>query len=472
VNLSGMQKTFVILTILLIFPFALAQESEPPDQELDGRANILHLERPVPLDNLDDAVVAVISGGSSGGAANQSATQSAFANLTPQQRAYLQRLQDIDDYEQVLEELEYEGGAWGVQIAEELSTLGTLLHQQGNYEEAIDIFDRAVHINRINHGLFSPQQVPLIERAVDGHLALGQWNEADELQQYAFYVQTRAYGYGDPRMIDVFQNLAKWNIESFYRGVDEDPTLRLRQTFLLFRAAADTVAAHFGPRDARYVELLRDVAGASDMMTRYALPGVQVSTPINPNIRMVSEFAGGSRRPRSTGGGERALRSIIDFYSSPRRPDTDETRIAKAQAIADLGDWYMIQSRRPAAMRAYRDAYEALQDSERADELAQQIFGEIVFLPKFSNFDDTKKEALGIHPDSGARLGYVDMSFDVSQYGRANNFEVLAQEPPGLTRVDSEIISTVRNNMVRPIIIDGRTINSTAQRYRFHFWYQ
>ena len=450
-----------------------AAAAEGAMDEALPQVEILHLEPPIALSRLqeEDAVASISAFLQPAPVPDVANALPVFAELSPQQQAYLQRMQDIGSYEQALEELEYEGGAWSQDVAQELETLGALLQQQGQYEQAIKVFDRAVHINRVNFGLFSPQQVPLVESVVDGHVALGQWKEADEHQQYAFYVQTKAYGANDPRMIAVFEDMARWNVTSFYRGIDPDPTLRLMQTFLLYRAAADTVIAHFGPRDPRYLPLLRNVVSASDMMTRYALPGTSAGTDANPNMRMVSEFAGRSTRPQGGGSGEAALARIVDYYADERRPDTPEARMMLAQARAELGDWYLLRDRRQAAMRVYKETWDELMAEPEGGTLAQQVFGDIVFLPAFSSFDAEKKEALGLNADSGARIGHVDIAFDVSKYGRMTNFEILAQEPADLRRVDMQIISALRGMMARPRVVEGRTVESLDERYRIHFWY-
>ena len=73
--------------------------------------------------------------------------------------------------------------------------------------------------------------------------------------------------------------------------------------------------------------------------------------------------------------------------------------------------------------------------------------------------------------DSGARIGYVDVAFDVSRYGRMTDFEILAQEPPELRRIELQIIGGMRDRMARPKMAEGRTVDSPGERYRIHFWY-
>lgn len=450
-------------------------EQESADNTADPIiARILHFEPPVVLDEFTAKATLNLSVASSEQSEDGPAeSEFIFSDLNPEDQAYLQRLQDINSYEQALEQLEFEGGAWSEQIAEELTTLGTLMQEQGDYEESLEIFDRAIHIRRVNEGLFSPRQVPLVEQLVGSYVALQQWEEADEQQQYAFYVQMRTYGPNDARMIDVFQNLAQWNIKTFYRGIDPDPSQRLMQTFELYRAAANTVVAHFGARDPRYVEFLQDMAGASDMVTRYSLPDPGEVAHLNPSIRNVTADYGGrsNRVPDDNGGGERALSRIVDFYSNPKLPQNSQTLLLRVQSIANLGDWYLLRRQQQVAMRAYEEAYNLLSGAEDGEALIQETFDKIVFLPTYSTFAEEKKEALRLNPDSGAHMGYIDMSFDVTQYGRANNFETLAMEPAGLERVEGQVVEMVRNNFVRPRISGGKAISSAGERYRFAFWY-
>ena len=177
-------------------------------------------------------------------------------------------------------------------------------------------------------------------------------------------------------------------------------------------------------------------------------------------------------RPQGRGdSGIDALEAIVAYYNDPKLPKTEENLVARARAIAELGDWYLLRDRRQAATRTYEEAYEQLLNVENSTELLSQVFGEIVFLPTFTAFDEQRKEAYGIGPDSGARMGYVDLAFDVNQYGRLSNFEVLAIQPEDMTRADIQVISSMRSKLVRPRIGENGAQSSELERYRFNFWY-
>lgn len=485
-KLSAIERALFIVSLMCVFHLTNAQSTNTTSSEETEVAQsvdtqeteyqytrIRHIERPVSLAKIENSELTSFSeqfAPTTELAVNPE--PSVFSDLSPRQQAYLQRLEEISDFDQILEDLEIEGGAWSVQIAQELAELGEVLHAQGNYEESIVVLDRAVHINRVNNGLFSLNQIPLIKKIVDAHIALGQWSKADDRQQYAFYVQTRAYSISDPRMIDVFDALAQWNIVSFYRGIDEDPNPRLTQTYLLYRAATESVAAHFGRQDPRYLPLLHKVASAADLMGRSALEGTAIGTRMNPDLRMTSEFVGSSLRPQGREDTSiDALEAIIAYYSDPKLPKTEENLLGRVRALAELGDWYLLRDRRQAAMRTYEEAYEQLANEEDRESLLSQVFGEIVFLPASSAFEEQLRDAHGVGPDSGARMGYVDLAFDVNQYGRLSNFEVLAIQPEDMTRADIQVISSMRSTLVRPKIGETGAISSEIERYRFNFWY-
>src|SRR5690606_13392289 len=151
-------------------------------------------------------------------------------------------------------------------------------------------------------------------------------------------------------------------------------------------------------------------------------------------------------------------------YYSQRQDQSLAAFQARIEAMAALGDWYQMHDRRQAAQRTYRDAYMLMAEHEQADTLLEQQFGRIAFLPTFSRFDEQRKQALGLNPDSGARRGYIDLSFSVSKYGRVNDVQVLAEEPEGMERVENQVASHLRAFTIRPRIVDGEAVNSENER--------
>ena len=75
-----------------------------------------------------------------------------------------------------------------------------------------------MHVSRVNTGLNTVDQIPIVQNMIDSHAALGQWAEVDLYQNYLFYIQQRTYGPNDPRIIPV-QQLGEWNMQAFGIGL-------------------------------------------------------------------------------------------------------------------------------------------------------------------------------------------------------------------------------------------------------------
>jgi tetratricopeptide (TPR) repeat protein len=96
----------------------------------------------------------------------------------------------VDALRSAIEVLEKGGDSWHPEIAEVILSLAGHFQATGDHEEALALLERAVHLSRINHGLFSLQQVPGLRMQVDSHLAMNQWDEADGLNNIRFSCKT------------------------------------------------------------------------------------------------------------------------------------------------------------------------------------------------------------------------------------------------------------------------------------------
>ena len=76
-------------------------------------------------------------------------------------------------YRAAIARLEGERGAYAEGLSEQLLSLGLTLQRDSRHDEALDIFKRGVHLARINHGLYSAEQLPLLQAEIASHLALG-----------------------------------------------------------------------------------------------------------------------------------------------------------------------------------------------------------------------------------------------------------------------------------------------------------
>jgi tetratricopeptide (TPR) repeat protein len=421
----------------------------------------------------------LIRGGVNTRLANQSIQQTplkesaALANeaaLEQDAAEAIARLEAIDNYNAVIAELEGEGGVWNSDLTEELYSLGTLLQQQGSHEEAIKLFDRAVHINRINLGLHAVEQVPAIESKIQSYLALNQWQDADLTFEYLYYIQRRAYGTRDPRLIPVLSSIAEWNLRAFHLGHGEALGMRLNNALMFWNAAARMVKTYYGRQDERFVTYLRGIANSSYLLSRNPEMMAELGSPQFRNELAVNRVHLGQSdeyESRGYSSGAQALTEILR-YELDKRDDV----LALADAFANLADWYLIFGRRRAAEEQYGNAWRLLANQPNADALHKAYFGRVVPMPSFVGEENKGHEINSLmQGEVPLESDYADIMFEVNDSGIVRDVRVISAETEDNKDQLSRLRRMVRNSYFRPIIKDGVPQRSEDHVFRYQYWY-
>ncbi len=103
----------------------------------------------------------------------------------------------LDQLEQVLDDLTASAGRFSPELIRPLALKGEALMALGDSASAIDHFDQAIHISRIENGLFTPNQVDFVYRQADGYRAMGDQEQAQRREEYAFRIISRNAASGD-----------------------------------------------------------------------------------------------------------------------------------------------------------------------------------------------------------------------------------------------------------------------------------
>lgn len=412
--------------------------------------------------------------------------------------------QAIPALRESIELLEGSGDTWHPDIAESTLSLARHVQETGDHVEAIALLERAVHVSRVNHGLFSLQQVRALQMQIDSHIALGQWVEADGLQQYLFYVHSRAMDDTDPALIPALEAYAQWNIQAYRRRLGEVPAIRLVDAFHLYSVALSIVDKDPVLTHQSREMMLERLAYVAWLMARTGAQDRQQAQ--YTNLRMVDDDWVNQvtdRRYRRYNNpflqGEYALEQIIamraDRLASVEAAGVtgearDQLLAAHTNAILDLADWYLLFERRNAALDVYESAWATLQDEDET--LQRRVFERIVMLPRFEPERQPTGDALpsremlatagsisgtpvmaGREPpesdEAAPAVPYVIMEFDVNQYGRAVNVDILESWPEDDVGMHRRLIGALRDSRMRPIFRDGSASRVEDLVYRFPY---
>lgn len=384
-----------------------------------------------------------------------------------------ERIRNIQQFSESIADSEILAGAWGNNLVEQLNSLGALQQRQGDHLGAIETHERAIHVQRINSGLHTIEQTPLVEQMIDSFIAMGDWTRVDVYQNYLFYIQQKFYGNNDPRLIPALGDLANWHTRAFTMRQGESLAMRLSSAQMLFKAAARMVEVHFGPDDDRYVEYLRGVARSAYLVAlnqdllrelaraQFRAPQETLRDMLYWHFPIV---------PTGFRAGEDALLAIREYYM-----DREGEAGQLAEATAQVADWYLLFNRRAPARDMYLEAWEAVAEEENADELRLRLFGQVREIPVFAADDNGWMiENLGFMEDvevEEVSYSHVDLRFDVTQWGEVRNIETVVEPSPQTESQQSWVRRNVRDSMFRPMLVDGENARSDGNLFRFRYWY-
>jgi tetratricopeptide (TPR) repeat protein len=397
--------------------------------------------------------------------------------------------------EQAVEALEATGDTWHPMIAESMISLARLLQADGNHTEALATLERAVHISRVNHGLFSLQQGPAIKMQVESHLALGEWEEADSLEQYHFYIHSRSLGEGNAELIPALLSYAEWHVEAFAERRGELPATRLIDAYRLYSAVMSLIDAQPEPERYPRERYLHRLAYLSWLMQR---TGVQ-SRPetLYAKTRQVDD----NWADRITDGqyrlhnnpflqGEYVLEQIIAMRqrrveeSAPGSSIQREMKKLHAEAVLDMADWNLLFDRRQRAESVYKQAWSLLANEDEA--LKKDVFDRVVLIPSFENFMQPERttelteggspamatafsSTRPVRAESRRSWPWVTMRFDLTRNGRVTNVEVLEASTEINENVRRNMVMALRGSVIRPALRDGAPDITRGLVYRFPY---
>lgn len=340
-----------------------------------------------------------------------------------------------------------------------LILLGDAQLAEQRLDGALNTYNRALHIRRVNHGLFAPDQIAIVYKQSSALQAMGNLEEAGNREEYAYEVLLKAHGLLSEEALPGTYRLANW-----YREIYNIFAARaLYERAMRINAAnnkQDTLAALpalkglvFTYRQERFPPYY-----AGDVRTNAFSTG---PLPLSTRATVYSQQITINNFPAA----ERALQHIVRI----RQQDSNSTPIVLYEAILDLADWHLMWEHFKKAHTLYEFVYVEMDKIDAVD--ATRYFAEpqLLHMP----LPPDPKTPRGSAPDSGtehARLqGFIEASFSVSPNGSAQDIEIVASEPEDL--MDFRSRRSLRSSRYRPAMANGKAVPFENQTWRHVFEY-
>ena len=447
------------------------------------------LFEPYPLPSSDSPPVLASIPGTKGRIVLAANTDEMIATSDPDKAE-----RDVEQYLQVITETEAQEGPFDTGLFEYYLDLGLAYQDQGLHEEAIEAFEKAEYISRINNGLYSPDQFPVVERMIESYIATGDLLTANSKQQYLLYLNTQFYGEDSLEVVPALDYLADWNMDTFLTaltlgnsvglninfggrgvgGINATPrALAMRNLFLAqsqYYQAIENLIDHRRLFDPKLLELEQKLVEAIFLS---ALRRGILEDPVFYLNRRTARTGSRIVRDELRGntmsyinGRNAWMRMQIYVENNPAATPLDVARTMLGQA-----DWNMMFNRRVTAREQYAEIHDYLQTSglEEAEINALLHPPLPVQLPEIT-FRPHTRQHLGVPEDAQiAWQGYIDLGFSISRYGNVQGIRILGKSDNVTSRLERRLRKVLHNSPFRPRLADGEPLKQDEVQLRYYF---
>jgi len=375
----------------------------------------------------------------------------------------------LDQYRENIREIEYRDGPFNPMLSQQFESVGDLLYKTSDFDNAIDAYEKSLHIIRVNEGLYDEKQFSVLDKLIQSYLAVKNIDKAHDLQQSILHTKKRAYSSDDSKYIESILVWADWNI-SLLMGADtasyattQSDQLALNQNLVIAQES--------------YIEAIELIRSSEDYSAKDQLihaekklaainyfANNQLSFTTQSELSSFSQenIQQDNRQERAYFfNGSNALKRAIAYSLESPAPDY----LFIAEQIMALGDWYLLFDRRAAALAVYEDAFEVLDAVQAGEDDIKQVMtpGMPIMAPGMINANLTGSQ--------NQYAGYIDVEFSVSKFGIASRPAVIGSSNMDDSPISKTLINKIRGEKFRPLFIDGSASSTENVKLRYYYSY-
>jgi TonB family protein len=337
----------------------------------------------------------------------------------------------VQNYEAALDIVERVESRLSKHLINPLRGLGNTYLEAGRPDEAIRVYDRAVHLTHVNYGPQNLEQADLLDALAESFVRLQDVEEASDIQDMSYQLYARRFGEESIEILPALQRRARWLNRLGLFGRERD----------VWNQAIDVIENEYGEDDLRLIEALNGLA-------RTYLYDIE---------------------PAISNRGEWALRRALEIAEN--HPETTPALVA--DSLIDSGNYHTLRGEAQKARRAYRQAWRVLSGDESLLAIRERRFAQPVQI-RYARAPAYADEATNptVNPVFRGRefdRGVVVANYTVNARGRTEEITVIESTPPGL--MDTEVKRAVRRMVFRPRYVDGQPVSTPDRTFRHRYAY-
>ena len=337
-------------------------------------------------------------------------------------------------------------------LVEPLTLLGDARITQGQIKEGLLLYDRAIFIQRVNFGLFDSKQLKIIYKEADGLKLLGDLEEAQKREEYAYEILQRAYSQDDLRRIPGLVRLAEF-YDTIYGYLASRVFYRKSLQILIANGREwelEAIPLHNGIAHSYLMERFPPfyVSDGFDSRSIGIVPGLNDADRFQQNLS-INNFPEG----------ERALQAAVTI-ATQQEPQNKELI---EEATMRLGDWHLMWGRQKEANALYISVYQSMEARKIDPNLTFEI-PKLIYLPEPK--EPRRPESMqSVEP----KQGLVELKFLVKTNGRIAKMETIKTEPPKL--MEFQIRRSLREAVFRPAFFEGIPVKNYPHTFVYEYDY-
>lgn len=310
------------------------------------------------------------------------------------------------------------------ELIEPLYGFGLTLNRFGQYEEAIDILERALRINHVNQGFHNLAQLKIHDTLTESFIGTKDFKQANHHQTFQVYVHKQHYGVNNSNVDESLIKLANW-----YK--------RTGQVFLEREIHNELLKRRELQDSADITALIETYKNISFSHRREA---IDLYKSLNP------------------------LKKALEVIESTENPDLR----MKFEVLLDLGDTYTSFGRVQSGVKAYKDCWAIIEEDENMKDLITERFSQPV---KVRNIliPNTYPVPENVDENNSYQKGYISLRYDIGIDGKTENINIIEADPKDL--IDRVAVSVIKNTIYRPVYIDAEAQESTGINFRHEYNY-
>jgi tetratricopeptide (TPR) repeat protein len=309
---------------------------------------------------------------------------------------------------------------------------------------------------RVNSGPNSPEQTNHLYLLAYNETLLGELNAADEVLDNVYFINSNYYGDDSPEMLPVLERMYQWYVATRPLGTENSEYSDYERAIDLTEEMVRVNEAAKGSTHPDTAVAYQRFGEAQFQMVRH-LTGLGMTLTPEKHVLMTSgalfpQGLGSESVVKHYSGGWKAFRKYLESILT----NESTTPLEYAEALADLGDWFLVFEKPRKSRQLYEQGYQILAQNEEYAELADSYMSH----PKPMHF------VVNLQPDflEDAPTEFQEMSLDISMtvtiLGDVRYVEVM-NAPDGMSEDHiREIKIQVGGTPFRPAMKEGEVVTT------------